>query len=75
MAIDNNLIKGIKFPYIGLEVLNIQYADDTLLFLEPSEEGLINLKRILCCFQVVLRLKINFNKSSLTSIGTPSSLA
>ena len=35
---ENNLIKGIQYPYAGLEVVNIQYADDTLLFLSPTED-------------------------------------
>ena len=47
---ENNLLRGISFPHNGPDVLNIQYADDTLLFLEPSNENLVNLKRILCCF-------------------------
>lgn len=75
LATNNNLIHGIKFPRNGPEVLNIQYADDTLLFMEASESGLINLKRIICCFQTALGLKINFTKSSLTGIGISSALA
>ena len=66
---ENHLIKGILFPHNGPNVLNIKYADDTLLFLESSDENLINLKRILCCFQVCSGLKINFHKSSITGIG------
>ena len=29
----------------------------------------INFKRILCCFQTYLGIKINFNKSSITGVG------
>ena len=58
---ENNLIKGIQYPHAGSDVVNIQYADDTLLFLSPSEDYVINLKRILCCFQTCFGLKINFN--------------
>ena len=71
---DNNLIRGINFPHNGPDVLNIQYANDTLLFLEPSEECLINLKRILCCFQVCSGLKFNFHISTLTGIGITTEL-
>ena len=35
---DRNLIQWIKYPNNGPEILNIQYADDTLLFLTPSDE-------------------------------------
>ena len=39
------------------------------LFLEPLDRCIVNLKRILCCFQACAGLKINFHKSSLTGIG------
>ena len=68
LGMNNSLIKGIQFSHGRSHVLNIQYADDTLIFLTPEEEGIINLKRILYCFQVCTGLKIKFNKSSLTGI-------
>ena len=70
----NQLIYGIQFPYSGPNVTNIQYADDTLIFLAPSEECVVNLKRILCCFQTCSGLKINFNKSSLIGVGITKDL-
>ena len=66
---DNNLIEEIQCLHSGPEILNIQYTDDTLLFLTPSDNCIINLKRILCYFQVCSRLKINYSKSFLTDIG------
>ena len=69
LAVDNHLIDGIQYPNNGPMVTNLQYADDTLIFLDPSEEHVINLKRILCCFQTYSGLKINFNKSSITRVG------
>ena len=63
-----NLIEGIKYPH---EVMNIQYVDYILIFLEPSDRCIVNLKRILYYFQVCAGLKINFYKSSLTGIGIP----
>ena len=68
LGVSNNIIYGIQFPNGGPQVLNIQYADDTLLFLSAKEEGIINLKRILCCFQACSWFKINFGKSSITGI-------
>ena len=47
---NNHLIDDIPYPNNGPKVTNIQYADDTLIFLNPSEEHVINLKWILCCF-------------------------
>ena len=71
LSLSNNLISGIQFPNGGPQVLNIQYADDTLLFLSLEEQGIINLKRILGCFQVCFGFKINFGKSSITGIQVP----
>ena len=68
LGVSNNLINDIQFPNGGPHVLNIQYADDTLIFLTPEKEGIINLKRILGCFQACSGLKINFSKSSITGI-------
>ena len=69
LAVENQLIAGIQYPNNGPNVTNIQYADDTLIFLAPTDECVINLKRILCCFQTCSGLKINFNKSSITGVG------
>ena len=69
LAVDKYLIDGIQYSNNGPKVTNIQYDDDTLIFLDPSEEHVINLKRILCCFQTCSSLKINFNKSSITGVG------
>ena len=66
---DNQLTEGIQFPHSGPEIFNIQYADDTLLFLTSFDNCIINLKRILFFFQACFGLKINFSKSSLTGIG------
>ena len=46
---DNGLICGIQYPHSEPSVINIQYVDDTVIFLTPSLEGFVNLKRILCC--------------------------
>ena len=72
LEMQNNLIQGIQFPHSGPQFLNIQYAYDTFIFLTPREDGIINLKRILCCFQAYSGLKINFSKSSLTEIKIPN---
>ena len=71
LGVSNNLIHGIQFPNGGPHVLNIQYADDTLIFLPLEEDGIINLKRILGCSQACSGLKIKFHKSSLTGIKIP----
>jgi len=47
----------------GLSVL--QYADDTILFMDHDLEKAQNMKLLLCAFEQVSGLKINYHKSEL----------
>ena len=38
---DNQLINGIQFPHSRPSVTNIQYADDTLIFITPSVDNVV----------------------------------
>jgi hypothetical protein len=51
----------------GLSIL--QYADDTILFMEHDIEKARNLKLILSAFEQLSGLKINFHKSELFCFG------
>jgi hypothetical protein len=51
----------------GVSIL--QYADDTILFMEHDLEKAINMKLILCIFEQLLTLKINFHKSEIFCFG------
>jgi hypothetical protein len=51
----------------GLSIL--QYADDTILFMEHDLEKAKNLKLILSAFEKLSGLKINFHKSELFCFG------
>ena len=51
----------------GLSIL--QYADDTILFMEHDIEKAMNLKLILSAFEQLSGLKINFHKSELFCFG------
>jgi hypothetical protein len=51
----------------GLSIL--QYADDTILFMEHDIEKARNLKLILAAFEQLSGLKINFHKSELFCFG------
>jgi hypothetical protein len=51
----------------GLSIL--QYADDTILFLEDDLEKAKNLKMVLRAFEKLSGLKINFHKSELFTFG------
>lgn len=47
----------------------LQYADETILFLENSIEKTTNLKMVLTCFEQVSGMKINYTNSELISIN------
>ena len=64
-AVSRNLFKGIKVGSNEMSVSHLQYADDTIIFCEAQVDQLLNVKRVLRCFQVISGLKINFFKSSL----------
>src|ERR1041385_8254855 len=56
-----NLVDG------GLSIL--QYADDTILFMDHDLDKAANLKLILSAFEQLSGLKINFHKSELFCFG------
>jgi negative regulator of sigma E activity len=59
-------------PYLvhdGLSIL--QYADDTILFMEHNFEQAKNMKLLLSDFEQLSRLKINFYKSDFSILGRP----
>jgi hypothetical protein len=51
----------------GLSVL--QYADNTVIFIDNDLERDKNTKLLLCAFEQLLGLKINFHKSELFCYG------
>ena len=63
-------IRGV-IPHLvddGLSIL--QYADDTIIFLDHDPEQAKNLKLLLCAFEQLSGLKINFHKSEIFCYGT-----
>jgi hypothetical protein len=65
----DGLIEGVV-PHLvdgGLSIL--QYADDTILFMEHDLVKATNLKLILSAFEKLSGLKINFHKSELFCFG------
>jgi hypothetical protein len=51
----------------GLSIL--QYADDTILFMEHDIEKAQSIKLLLCAFEQLSGLKINFHKSEIFCFG------
>ena len=68
-------LKGLV-PHLIEEGLSIlQYVDDTVLFLEDDLVQAQNLKLILCMFEKISGLKINYHKSEIFCLGEASTKA
>ena len=68
-AKEDGQIQGL-IPHLiddGLSIL--QYTDDTNLFMEHTIEQAKNMKILLCAFEQLSGLKINFHKSELFCYG------
>lgn len=51
----------------GVSIL--QYPDDTIIFMEYDFEKTLTMKLILCIFEELCNLKINFHKSEIFCFG------
>ena len=68
-AKEDDQIKGIV-PHLledGLSIL--QYADDTIIFMDHDIEQAKNMKLLLCTFEQLSGLKINFHESEIICFG------
>jgi hypothetical protein len=66
---DDGQITGLV-PHLvdgGLSIL--QFADDTIIFMEHNMDQAKNMKLLLCAFEKLSILKINFHKSELFCYG------
>jgi hypothetical protein len=62
-------INGVVPHLVDNGISILQYADDTIIFLEHDTERDKNLKLLLCAFEQLSGLKINFNKSEIFCFG------
>ena len=68
-AKDEGHVTGIV-PHLVDGVLSIlQYVDDTILFMDHDIEKATNMKMLLCAFEKLSDLKINFHKSEIFCFG------
>lgn len=73
-ALLKGLYKGYKVGKQNAELSLLQFADDTLFFVEDSLQNVLCIKSILRSFKMVSGLKINFHKSSIGGIGVVDTL-
>ncbi|XP_011624397.1 uncharacterized protein LOC105420860 [Amborella trichopoda] len=67
-------VKGFQMPNNGPCISHLQYADDTLLFCEANCDQVENIVSFLQCWEVALRIKMNFEKSTAVGINCVDSL-
>lgn len=68
-AADHHLIEGLCPEVCPSGIICLQYADDTILFLDNNIEHARNLKMVLNCFDQVSGTRINYGKSELIPIN------
>jgi hypothetical protein len=64
-----DIVKGLVPHLVDGGVSILQYADDTILLLDDELKNARNVKFILCLFEQISGLKINFHKSEIFCLG------
>jgi hypothetical protein len=68
-AVGEKLITWLGEGLVEGGVISLQYADDTIIFVDKEEESGRNLKWILTCFEMMSGMRINYNKSEIVPIN------
>jgi hypothetical protein len=63
------LIRGLGENLVSRGVVSLQYADDTILFVDKYEEKAENLKWVLNYFDLMSGMRVNYYKSEVVSIN------
>ncbi|XP_026383909.1 uncharacterized protein LOC113279428 [Papaver somniferum] len=66
---EEGLISGFQTKEDGIMASHLQFADDTLIFLDADVYQVKNLRLILLLFELLTRLKINFAKSQIFRVA------
>ena len=67
--IKDDMIIGLAGNLMPKGVAVLQYADDTIIFLDHDIDKAKNIKLLLCVFEQLSGLKINFHKSEIFCFG------
>lgn len=62
-------ISGLVPYLIDQGVSMLQYAYDTVLLMEKTDENMLHMKFLLYCFEKMFGLKINYQKSEIFVMG------
>ncbi|GMP86360.1 hypothetical protein CsSME_00039159 [Camellia sinensis var. sinensis] len=66
------LIRGASVGSSDLKITYLQFANDNILFYEVEWGEILNIKRILRCFEIMSGRKINYHKSVVCRVGIPT---
>ena len=69
-GVASGLIKGVKVGLEGTVLSHLQFAHDTILFLENDNNSFSNALSLLQIFKISFGLKINLSKSSLAATNS-----
>ena len=68
-AANQGIISGLLTDLFEGGIVSLQYADDTILFLQNDLLQAAHFKWILACFEKLSGMKINYNKSDFLTLG------
>lgn len=68
------ILKGVPVGNCEETISHLQFADDTIVFCKAEWVEVLNVKRILRCFEIMSGLKINYHKSNICGMGVPDEL-
>ena len=64
-AMNLSLVEGLKIGCNAIDILHLQFGDDTFILCPNKKECLTNYRRLLNCFSIMSGLQINYSKSAL----------
>lgn len=68
-AVERGVLRGVVPHLVQGGLTHLQYADDTVLFIQNTDSNIVNLKFLLFCYEEMSGMKINYNKSEVFTIG------
>lgn len=68
-ATERGVISGVTPHLVQGGLTHLQYADDTVLFIQNTESNIANLKFLLFGYEEISGMKINYHESEVFTIG------
>lgn len=67
-AVRSNLLDNFKSQSNDIVISHLQFADDTILFINSENDLILNFKHTLMAFELFLGIKINWTKTCIDEI-------